>query len=102
MVTNDASFLIERATDLGGVTLIGVGMDGSIVVVVDEVDVSGPAIVVMRRVQRYSATGQLEVEYVLDAADQFVEVSRPFELDATGEVLYLQAWPDRVTIEPLG
>ena len=102
VVSGSASFAIERSTDLGGVTLIGVGPDGSIVVIVDEVDVSGPAIVVKRRVQRYSADGQLETEQVFDAADQFVEIPRPFELDATGQVLYLQAWPDRVTIAVIG
>jgi hypothetical protein len=102
VVSSGASFAVERSTDLGGVTLIGVAPDGSVVVVVDEVDVTGPAIVVKRRVQRYSATGQLGAEYVLDAADQFVEVQRPLELDATGKVLQLQAWLDRVTIAVVG
>lgn len=96
--TSGTSFSIERTTDLGGVTLVGVSPDGSIVVVVDEVDVSGPAIAVKRRVQRYSADGQYLAEHVLDAADQFVEIHKPLELDATGNVLRLRAWPDRLAI----
>ncbi len=102
IVTSRTSFTVERETNLGGVTPIGIGPNGWVTVVVDEVDVSGPTIVVMRRVQRYSATGQLETESIIDAADQFIEVPRPFELDATGQVIYLQTWPDRVTIAPLG
>ena len=92
------SFSVDRGTDLGGVTLVGIAPDGSIVVVVDEVDLSGEAIAVTRRLQRYSADGEFERESVIDAADQFFDIQRPFELDATGQVLYLYAGSDRVTI----
>ena len=98
VVTSRTSFPVERATDLGGVTVIGIAPDGSIVLVVDEVDLSGEAIAVTRRVQRYSATGEFMAESVVDAADQFLDIQRPFELDATGQVLYLQAGSDRVTV----
>ena len=100
VTTSETSFSVERTTDLGGVTLVGVGPDGSIVVVVDEVEV-GSVISVIRRIQRYSASGVLEAEYVIDAADQYLEIPRPFELDATGKILYLHAQPDRVEIEAL-
>ncbi len=100
VIANDSSFLVERTTELGGVTLVGIAPDGSIVLVVDEVEVDS-VITVIRRVQRYSTTGQLETEYVIDAADQYLEIPRPFELDATGKVLYLHARPDRIEIEAL-
>ena len=101
VVTSRTSFSVERATDLGGVTLVGIAPDGSIVVVVDEVNTSGPAIVVMRRVQRYSPTGEFQAESIIDAGDQFLDIPRPLELDATGKVLYLEAGPDHITIGAL-
>jgi len=101
VVTDSATFSIERATDLGGATLIGIAPDGSIVVVVDEVDLSGPAFVVTRRVQRYSESGEFETEQVIDAGDQFLDIPRPLELDAAGTILYLQALPDRMAIAVL-
>jgi hypothetical protein len=101
LVTSRTSFAIERATDLGSVTVIGIAPDGSIVVVVDEVDLSGEAIAVTRRVRRYSATGEFMTQSVVDAADQFLDIQRPLELDATGQVLYLQAGSDRVTISAI-
>lgn len=98
VTTSRTSFTVGRATDLGGATLVGVAPDGSIVVVVDEVDLSGDAIAVTRRLQRYSATGEFESESVFDAADQFLDIQRPIELDATGQALYLEAGSDQVTI----
>ena len=95
------SFSIERGTALGGVTLVGIAPDGSIVVVLDEVDLSGEATAVTRRLQRYSAGGEFESEIVIDAADQLLEIQRPFELDATGQVLYLFAGSDGVTVSAI-
>jgi hypothetical protein len=95
------SFSIERGTALGGVTLVGIAPDGSLVVVLDEVDLSGEATAVTRRLQRYSAGGEFEGEIVIDAADQFLEIQRPFELDATGQVLYLYAGSDGVTVSAI-
>lgn len=101
ITTNRAAFSVERATDLGGATLLGIAPDGSIVVVVDEVDMSGDVIAVTRRVQHYSVAGEFLTESVIDAADQFLDIQRPFELDATGTVLYLQALPESVAVVPL-
>jgi hypothetical protein len=98
VTTNRTSFSVERSTDLGGATLVGIAQDGSIVVVVDEVDVSGQAIAVTRRVQRFSAGGELVSESVINAADQFLDIQRPLELDATGNVLYLETGSAQVTI----
>ena len=102
VTTSRSSFSVERGTELGGAILVGIAPDGSIVLVVDEVDLSGEAIAVTRRVQRYTATGEFLAETVFDAADQFLDIPRPFELDATGEILYLRAEPDRVKIDPIG
>ncbi|MBT8198074.1 MAG: hypothetical protein KJO84_06190 [Acidimicrobiia bacterium] len=89
VTTSRTSFSVERATDVGGVSLVGIAPDGSIVVVVDEVDLSG---------ETNSAAGEFEAETVLNAGDQFLDIQRPLELDATGQVLYLEAGSDRVTI----
>ena len=98
VVTGSSSFNIERTSEFDGVSLVGLSPQGSIVVVLDEVDMSGPVIAVTRRVQRYSANGQLKSEQAIDAGDRFLEILRPFELDAAGNVLYLQALPDRVAL----
>jgi hypothetical protein len=92
-------WVVERATDLGGASLVGLAPDHSIVITVDEVDTTGAAFQVRRRIQRYSAAGELLFEYVLDPGDQYVEIMRPLELGADGTVLYLASLPNRVTIE---
>jgi hypothetical protein len=81
--------------------LIGVGPQGEVVVVVDEVDDSGPAITVLRRVQRYSPEGLLLSESQLDAGEQYVDIARPLELGADGGVIYLVARPLTLDVVPL-
>jgi hypothetical protein len=97
----EASWTIERSTDLGGSTLIGVGPEGNVVLVVDEVDISGPAIAVLRRIQRYSPDGLLLSESQVDAGEQYVDIARPLELGADGGVIYLAARPDGLDVVPL-
>ena len=94
-------FQVERPSDLGGVTLVGIGPDGSVVLILDEVDTSGPAIRVLQHVRRYSLDGSLLWDFVLDVGDQQVEIGRPWELAADGTVVYLAALSDgaRVTVE---
>lgn len=96
----DESWTVSRDTDLGGVSLVGVGPDETIVVVVDEVDTTGSAFVVTRRVQRYTFFGELVSENRIDAGDQEVEIARPLEVGADGKTMYLFARPDHIEILP--
>lgn len=98
----EASWEVERSTDLGGVTLVGVGPEGSLVVVVDEVDTSGSVITVLRRIQRYSSEGELLDERRVDPAEQFVEINRPLELAADGQILYMLSTPEGLVVAPPG
>jgi hypothetical protein len=98
----EASWSVERSTDLGGVTLVGVAPEGSLAVVVDEVDTSGSAITVVRRIQRYSVEGDLINERRVDPAEQFVEINRPLELAADGQVLYMLSTPEGIVVAPPG
>ncbi len=93
----DAQWDVTRRTDLGGVTLVGVASD-TIVLVVDEVDTSGAALSVTRRVQRYTLSGELIGEVEFDAGDQEVDIARPLEVGALGDILRMWARPDRVDI----
>lgn len=93
----DAQWTVTRRTDLGSVTLVGVASD-TIVVVVDEVDTSGAAFSVTRRVQRYTLSGNFVGEVEFDAGDQVVDIARPLELSASGDALLLWARPDSVDI----
>lgn len=96
----DEAWTIERATDLGGATLVGVSPDQTVVLVVDEVDTTGPAFEVLRRVQRYSLSGELLSESLIYPGEQRVEIMRPLELSADGTVLYLASLDDRVEVTP--
>lgn len=96
----EVSFEVERPSDLGGVALVGVAPDGAIVVVLDEVDLSGPAIRVHQHVRRYSSDGALLTELRVDVGDQFVDIARPWEMGADGAILYLAAHSQGVTVTP--
>lgn len=95
----EASFSVDRSTDLGGVQLVGIAPDGSIALVTDEVsfDADG-ALQVMRRVERYTPSGEVLFSTVLDAADQAVDIARPFELTSDGTIAYLHATPDSLNV----
>lgn len=94
------SWTVQRTTDLGGATLNGVSPDGTVVPVLDEVDTSGPAFEVLRRIQRYSLTGEALSESQIDRGKQRVDIMRPLELAADGEVLSLAALGDRLEVTP--
>jgi hypothetical protein len=103
----DETWTISRNTDLGGVSLVGVAPDETLVVVIDEVDTTGSAWVVTRRVQRYTVRGELVSEHVINAGDQVIEIARPLEVGANGQTIYLLTQPNHLEIlpepfEPLG
>jgi hypothetical protein len=95
------SFDVRRRTELGGASLIGIAPDGSILLVVDEVDLGEDGLEVLRRVQRYTGEGVLLGEVAMDAGEQYVEVSRTLEVAADGAVAYLVTLEDRVEIRIL-
>jgi len=96
----EETWVVERGTEFGGVSLVGVAPSGAVVVVVDEVDTSGPMISVMRRIQRYAAAGEMLSEVQIDAGRQYVEIARPLELAADGELVYMESRPDTLEIVP--
>lgn len=87
----DAVWTLTREEELGGVSVLGVGSDGELILSVDEVDVSGPAFSVRHRVGRYGQDGSLLSEQVIDANLQFVDIGRPLEVGANGTIFYLAA-----------
>ncbi|MDJ0952187.1 MAG: hypothetical protein QNJ81_00780 [Acidimicrobiia bacterium] len=91
-------YFVTRGTDLGGVTVLGAAPDGTTVILISEVDLSGEAIAVSWRIQRRSADGEVLGEVRFDVAEQFVEIERAFELGSDGRVRYLLAREDRVTV----
>lgn len=95
------SFEVIRATDLGGVSVLGVAPDGTVLVVIDEVELSEGAIAVTRRVQRRASDGGVLAELELDVADQYVQIDRPLEMTAGGAVVYLASAPDHVQVAVL-
>ena len=101
VLVGDSSWVVERSTDLGAATLIGVA-GPTLAIVIDEVDTSGSAFEVLRRVQRYTRDGTLLDEVELDAGEPFVEVMRPLELAPDGTVVYLMAGPASLEVLPLG
>ncbi len=90
------TFAVERTTELGGASLIGLAPDGSVLLVVDEVGQDGQgAIEVTRRVQRRTTDGRLLGEDTF-LAGQFVSIGRELEMTADGRVARLVTFPDRV------
>ncbi len=100
VTVGDLSWTVERATDLGSATLIGVA-GSNVAIVIDEVDTSGSAFSVLRRVQRYTREGVLLDEVELDAGEQYVEIMRSLELAPDGAVIYLLAQPTGLNVIPL-
>jgi len=96
----EETWTVERDTPLGGASFVGLSPDETLVLVVDEVDTSGAAFEVLRRVQRFSLTGELQSESLIDPGEQKVEIMRPLELAADGEVLYLASLDDRLEVTP--
>lgn len=96
-----SEWTVERSTDLGGVSLVGAAPDSTLVLLLDEVDTTGSAWQVIRTVRRYSASGELLSEEVLDF-HPYVEIARPIELGADGNPLYMAAFANGVEITRLG
>ena len=96
-----ASFEVVCGTELGGASLIGRAPDGSVLLVLDEIvlDAEG-AIELLRRVQRYAATGALVGETPVEV-EQYVDIARTLEMTADGRVALLVTHPERVEIRIL-
>ena len=95
------SFTVERATDLGGIFLIGRAPDGSVAFVIDEVSMRDGAIAVNRRVERYTSSGQLLFAAEVDSGLQYVDIQRPFELTSNGSIAYLRATETQLLVDIL-
>jgi len=94
-------FAVPRSTMLGGATLIGRAPDGTILLSLDEVEMTTDgAIKVTRRILRYSPTGELLGETPVDL-EQFVDVPRLLEMTADGQVAQLVTLPERVELRIL-
>ncbi len=91
-------YFVTRDTDLGGVTVLGAAPNGTTVILISEVDVSGEAIAVSWRIQRRSTDGDVLAEARFDVGDQFIEIERAFELGSDGLVRYLLTREDRVSV----
>ena len=96
----DSTFRVERATDLGGINLIGLAPDRTWALVVDEVDPDADTIEVTRRLLRYTASGELLAETAFAAGQQYVAISHPLEMAADGEIFYMRSTPSGVTFVP--
>jgi hypothetical protein len=96
-----ASFEVTRNTDLGGTSLIGRAPDGSLLIVVDEVGLDDEgAFEVTRRVQRYSAVGELLAEQSF-LIEQYADIGRTLEMTADGRVAHLVTFIDHIEIRVL-
>ncbi len=89
-----ATIGVERDTDLGGATLLGLSLDGSVVVVLDEVELRDGAFFVRRTLQRYTTDGNLLAETEIDISTQVVDIQHPLVVAPDGSVIWMDSRND--------